>query len=169
MKQILIDFAPSPYVGLIIETDGDETEFLNALINAIIDESTYSIDEEALEEEAVRAEGQLRDKLKEDGKSIGAFCYISGITEDQLHEFCKANLVRTAVENAAILSIADAEGIRVTDDDLASYKRSYRDQYARVLLTEPDLGDDELREAILTRKVLNFLKNNNTSKQKGGS
>ena len=103
----------------------------------------------------------------ENKKSVGAFCYVNGITEDQLFDYCKANLVRTALENATILSIAEIEGIKVTDKDLAAYKRNYREQYARVLLTEPDFGEEELVEAICARKVLNFLKDNNTAQRKG--
>lgn len=169
MKEIMTNFVPGPHVGRIIEVDGDETDFLNALINTIIEESTYDIDEEALEEEGARAEKELREKLVENKKSVGSFCYVSGITEDQLFEFCKANLVRTAVENATIFSIAEAEDIQVTDEDVAAYKREYRDQYARALLNEPDFGDEELVEAIYARKVLGFLKNNNTFIRKEAS
>ncbi len=127
----------------------------------------YDIDEEALEEEAARAEKQLRERLVENRKSVGAFCYVNGITEDQLFAYCKANLVRTALENATILSIAEIEGIKVTEKDLAAYKQNYREQYARVLLTEPDFGEEELVEEICARKVLNFLKDNNTAQRKG--
>lgn len=167
MKQIMSNFVPGPHVGLIVEVDGDESAFLNEIINTIIDNSTYDIDEEALEEEATRAEAELREALVADKKSVGAFCYVSGITEDQLHEFCRANLIRTALENETILSIAKIEGIKVTDNDVATYKANYREQYARVLLNEPDFGDDELVEAIIARKVLNFLKDNNTAQRKG--
>ncbi len=167
MKQILTDFIPGPYVGLVIEAEGDETDFLNALINTVIDGSSYALDEEALSSEAARAEGELREKLTADRKPIGAFCLVAGIDESELREFCKANLVRTALENLTITTIAEAENIQVLPADLAAYKRDYRDQYARMLLTEPDFGDEELMDAILTRKVLNFLKANNTMQRKG--
>lgn len=167
MKQIMSNFVPGPHVGLFVEVEGDESVFLNEIINTIIDSSTYDIDEEALEEEAARAEKQLRERLVENRKSVGAFCYVNGITEDQLFAYCKANLVRTALENATILSIAEIEGIKVTEKDLAAYKQNYREQYARVLLTEPDFGEEELVEAICARKVLNFLKDNNTAQRKG--
>ena len=167
MKQIMSNFVPGPHVGLFVEVEGDESVFLNEIINTIIDSSTYDIDEEALEEEAARAEKQLRERLEENKKSVGAFCYVNGITEDQFFDYCKANLVRTALENATILSIAEIEGIKVTEKDLAAYKQNYREQYARVLLTEPDFGEEELVEAICARKVLNFLKDNNTAQRKG--
>ena len=49
MKQIMSNFVPGPHVGLFVEVEGDESVFLNEIINTIIDSSTYDIDEEALE------------------------------------------------------------------------------------------------------------------------
>lgn len=167
MKQVMTSYVLGPHVGLIIEADGDETMFLNELINVVIDESTYEIDEDALEEEATRVEDELRRGLGAEKKSIGAFCYVNGIAEDELHEYCKANLVRTALENQAVDAIAYAEGITIGPQDVLAYKREYRDQYARTLLDEPDFSEDDLIAAIRARKVLNFLKENNMWKRKG--
>lgn len=161
-----MNFSLGSYVGQVVETDGHETEFLNELLNRIIDDATYELDESALEEEAVRAEGDLRAGLKEGRTSVGAFCYVSGIEESEMLDFCRANLVRTALENATIHAIADSEGITVSSKDVEAYKRDYRDQYVSALLAEPDFGDSELEEAILVRKVLGFLKSNNTSTRK---
>ena len=69
---------------------------------------------------------------------------------------------RTAAENLVIEAIADAEHIRVTEKDLADYKRTYREQYARMLLDDPKTNDEELKLAIMTKKVLSFLMENNT-------
>ena len=63
MKQILTDFSLGSYVGLVVEADGDETAYLNELINTVIDNVTYRLDENALEEEAARAERDLREGL----------------------------------------------------------------------------------------------------------
>ena len=49
----------------------------------------------------------------------------------------------------------------MSDKDLAAYKSTYREQYARTLLSDPDSTDDELRQAILVKKVLRFLMQNN--------
>lgn len=165
MKQILTDFSLGSYVGLVVEANGDETAYLNELINIIIDNVTYRLDETALEEEAARAEQDLREGLKRGKKPIGAFCYVNGITEEELPDYCKANLVRTALENLTIESIAEIEGIEVTPTDIETYKQEYRDQYVRTLLAEPDFGDKELAEAILVKRVLHFLKDNNTWKR----
>ncbi len=161
MKDVLTSFTPGAHVGLIVEAP-DESAFLNEIINIAIEGSDYLIDEEVVELEGKRAERDLREGLKVGMKSVGAFCYINDITEDQLEDFCKANLIRTALENALIYSIAEIESISVSDNDIATYKKEYRDQYVRTLLNEPDFGEDQLKEALLARKVLNFLNDNNT-------
>ncbi len=166
MKQFLTNFSLGWYVGQVVEIDGNETEFLNELLNRIIDDASYELDEAALAEESACAERDLRAGLREGRTSVGAFCYVSGIEESELFDFCRANLVRTALENATIHAIADSEGITVSPKDVEAYKRDYRDQYARALLSEPDFGDSELEEAILAKKVLGFLKSNNTSRRK---
>lgn len=161
MRDIVEFFELGPYVGLAVQATS-ETDFLNQLVNKVIDGSVFEFSEEALAQELPRVERDLRTGLEAGNKPIGAFCYINGITEDQLPEFLRDMMERTAAENLVIEAIADAEHIRVSEKDLADYKRTYREQYARMLLDDPKANDDELKLAIMTKKVLSFLMENNT-------
>lgn len=164
MDEILKSFGLGPYTGLVVEAADDTSDFLNQVINRVIDSSEIVVNQAAVEHEAPRVEAELRKGLEEGKVSVGAFCYVNGITEDKLPEYCKANLVRTAAENRVIEEIASAEGIEVTPEDISAYMREYRTQYAKVLLDDPEFGENELRDAIRVRKVLGFLKDNNTWK-----
>ena len=161
MKDIVEYFELGPYVGLAVQATS-ETDYINQLVNTVIDGSIFEFSDDALAEELPRVERDLREGLKAGNKPIGAFCYINGITEDQLPEFLRNAMERTAAENLVIEAIADAERIYVTEKDLADYKRTYREQYARMLLDDPQTNDDELKLAIMTKKVLSFLMENNT-------
>ena len=161
MRDIVEFFELGPYVGLAVQATS-ETDFLNQLVNKVIDGSVFEFSEDALAQELPRVERDLRTGLEAGNKPIGAFCYINGITEDQLPEFLRDMMERTAAENLVIEAIADAEHIRVSEKDLADYKRTYREQYARMLLDDPKANDDELKLAIMTKKVLSFLMENNT-------
>jgi len=161
MRDIVEYFELGPYVGLAVQATS-ETDFLNQMVNKVIDGSIFEFSEEALAQELPRVERDLRAGLEAGNKPIKAFCYINGITEDQLPEFLRDTMERTAAENLVIEAIADAEHIRVTEKDLADYKRTYREQYARMLLDDPKTNDEELKLAIMTKKVLSFLMENNT-------
>ena len=161
MRDIIEYFELGPYVGLAVQATS-ETDYINQLVNTVIDGSVFEFSQDALAEELPRVERDLRAGLKAADKPIGAFCHINGITEDQLPEFLLDMMKRTAAENLVIEAIADAERIRVTDKDLADYKRTYRVQYARMLLDDPKTSDEELKLAIMTKKVLSFLMENNT-------
>lgn len=161
MREIVEYFELGPYVGLAVQATS-ETDYINQLVNTAIDGSVFEFSEDALAEELPRVERDLRAGLKAADKPIGAFCHINGITEDQLSAFLLDMMKRTAAENLVIEAIADAEHIRVTEKDLADYKRTYRVQYARMLLDDPKTSDEELKLAIMTKKVLSFLMENNT-------
>ena len=160
MQEIVKSFELGQYVGFKVEAE-EETQFINELINRIIDSSDLQFYEDVLDQEAERVERELRSGLSQNMKSVGASCYVNGIEESGLREHCRGMLVRTAAENLVIQGIAKAEGIEVSDKDLAAYKSTYREQYARTLLSDPDSTDDELRQAILVKKVLRFLMQNN--------
>lgn len=160
MRDIVEYFELGPYVGLAVQATS-ETDFINQLVNTVIEGSTFEFSEEALAQEVPRVERDLRAGLKAGNKPIGAFCYMNGITEEQLPEFLRETMKRTAAENLVIEAIAYTEGIHVSDRDLADYKRTYREQYARMLLDDPTTNDEELKLAIMTKKVLSFLMENN--------
>ena len=166
MRDIVEYFELGPYVGLAVVAKS-ETDYINQLVNCIIEGSVFEFSEEILAEELPRVEHDLRIALAEGNKPIGAFCYMNGITETELPRFLRDTMERTAAENLVIEAIGDAERIVVTDRDLADYKRTYREQYARMLLDDPQTNDDELRLAILTKKVLSFLMSNNTWRKEG--
>ena len=151
------------YVGLTVEADS-ETAFIDELINMIIDSTTFTFDDELIESELPRIETDLRASLTENKKPVGAYCYVMGIKEEDFTDHVRDLITRTAAENGIIEAIAKSESIVVADSDIKEYMAYYRRQYADALMGDATLSDENLAEAIKTKKVLKFLRENNTWK-----
>lgn len=164
MSNFITRFELGPYVGQAVKTDPAqaETGYINGLINMVIDNAAIEFDNDALDRAIPGILKELRETLEANQKPLRIYCYLNGITEEELPAFVRANVMRTAAENRVIAEIAQAERIEVTEKDLYEYKALYREQYARTLLNDPVVTDDNLKAAIQTKKVLAFLMNNNT-------
>ena len=78
MQEIVKSFELGQYVGFKVEAE-EETQFINELINRIIDSSDLQFYEDVLDQEAERVERELRSGLSQNMKSVGAYCYVNGI------------------------------------------------------------------------------------------
>ncbi len=161
VNKALRSFDLGSYVGLVA-TGGNETDFLNEIINVIIEDSTFVFDDDWINQEIPRIEADLRKALEADKKPVTAFCYLQRIQESELGDYCRNLFMRTTAENMVITAVAEAEHIKVTKEDIATYMKNYRLQYANLLMSEPEVTEDDLHNAIKTKKVLRFLLENNT-------
>lgn len=156
MEDVLKSFTLGAYRDLQIEAE-DETAYINGLVNAVVDNSVYEFDEEAVDREAERIATDLEKGLEEAKKPVKAFCYLNQIPEGGLVAYCRGEFVRGIKEDSVINGIAAAEGIEVEAYDLALCRQNYAEEYSRALLD--GMGPDEMiaKKALLAKKVLHFL------------
>ena len=130
----------------------------------IIDNTTFIFDDELIESELSGIEADLRASLTENKKPVGAYCCVMEIKEEDFTDHVRDLITRTAVENSVIEAIAKSEWIVVADSDVKEYMAYYRLKYVDALMGDATLSDENLAEAIKTKKVLKFLRENNTWK-----
>lgn len=167
MQNVLIDFELGSYKNLVIEAS-DETGYINGLVDAVIANSRYVFDDEAVDCESVRIAADLKQGLEEAGKPLGAFCYLNGIEEGELTQYCKSELKRGQVEDAVIRGIAANERIEVEAVDLALCRQNYAEEYSRALLDGMGPDEDLAKKAMLAKKVLQYLMSVNEWKRHEG-
>jgi len=156
----LIDIKVGTYKGLSVEAK-DISSFINNLINQVISDSSYSLSEEEIAENASRIEQDLRIKLKTDNKPPAAFCYLYGITEDELYDYCAIEYVRGRVEDSILLTIARQEGIIATETDI-TLEKALRKVSETTIPFDDELDEESIYKAVLTKKILQFLMEENS-------
>lgn len=161
MTGALIRFYIGFYTGRTVRAL-DETAYLNKLLNEIICDSLFVFDEEELTKKAIGMASQLEKGLKEANKPIAAFCYLNGISENNLAGYCASEYRRGCMEDMLIKTVAQNESIEVTESDLASYRCDYPTNYSRALMDGMGSDEEPLKKAILAKKTLQFLGHANT-------
>lgn len=151
-----LDFEIGPYRGMLIEA-ADETGYVNKLMNAVIAASRYAFDEEGVAAKAVDMASALEAGLEADRKPVKAFCYLNGIPEGGLADWCAEEYKRGALEDAVIVTVARREGVEVTEADLSEYRRGYLERYSRALFDGMGVDEEPLKKAVLAKKTLKFL------------
>ena len=156
MEDLLTHFKLGAYRDLRVVAH-NETEFVNNVMNMIADDCEFSFDDAKVEIEAQRMATELTEALEEGKKPVRIFCYLNGIEEEQLPEFCKCEYMRGRKEDAIIKKIAEIEGLEVDTQDLADCRREYPEEYSQALFDGMDANEDIARAAMLAKKVLSFL------------
>jgi len=156
----VIDVQVGTYRGLNVEAK-DETSYINGLINQIIANSFYVLDEEDVANNADRIEQELKIRLEKEKKSVGAFCYLNGIIEDELNEYCADEYARGKVEDSILLTIARLESITVNETDIILQKAQRIVSNDKIVFND-ELDEESIHMAVLTKKILQFLMAENT-------
>lgn len=119
---------------------------------------TVELPAAVLDTAAQREMEQLRLRLGKSGLSVEVYCQASRTTPEALRARYRAEAERKLRSRLAVPAIAQAEGIRVTPDELdAEYRRLAQLHGTPEAEIRRVLAADSVAVSVLTRKVQSFL------------
>jgi trigger factor len=142
-------------------------EYQNELIEKITDKATVAIPSSLIDEELERLEQEERQNIVYRGQTWQEHLDSEGVTEEQHREQNRPAAEKRVKAGLVLSEIAQAEGIDVTDDELAMrinlLKGQYQDPQMQAELNKPENRRD-IASRVLTEKTIQKLTDYATSK-----
>lgn len=143
------------------KADQANAEFEQAVLDEIVEKSTWSASPRLIEEQAKRLKSELEERLAGNGLDLEKYLKMSKKTPEELDaELAPAAKKRVGL--ALVLNaIAKAEALEVSpseiDDELTKLKSSYQDPQMQAELARPEIRVEILNHLMATKTVAKIL------------
>lgn len=133
----------------------------NDIILAAVDNSQFSLNEGAVDQQYENQMSYLTSMLQMYGGNMKEYAEASGMTEEEFQKQIRSN-VETALKAQILMeAIAENEGIKVEDSDREELAKQYSMEVKEL---QEMYGEEAVDEVALNNKVRTFLKENATVK-----
>lgn len=135
-----------------------------AVVNQVIAGSEITLTEEYVDRSAEELLGYFAQNLAQQGMNIETYCQYSGMTPEMLKKQLRPQALDRAKASAVLLSIAEAEGMTVTEEEyqaeLAAMGRSYQMSAEEMMSRLPAQAKEQISENMLIGRALSLLMEN---------
>ena len=144
--------------------DQHKTDAQNDLVDKLYKENEFDIPDVMVEEEITAGVNELDQQLKYQGMSIDMYLKYLGKDMNALRSEMKEDAHEKVAKRIILKSIADAENIEVTDDELQAELQKLADQYQLdVEKVRENIGEENMgmvKSDIRLRKAMEFVYDN---------
>ena len=132
---------------------------INIVIQAVIDQSEYEFDEEALDKEGKKFYYQFASELADvdEMKMLTEYLTQRQITADILLDECKEEVAKQMLRNAIMDAVIEAENIVFTSEEYELLKKKHREDQENEQLPKELSSFEMVKTLFLRRKALDFL------------
>jgi trigger factor len=142
------------------KVDSEENKYYQAIVDQIVANSTYVIDDEIIANEAANLEENMKKQVEQQGLTFEQYLEITGNKEEDLKKTYKEQAAKNIKEFLALEEVAKAEKLSVSDDDVNAEIKKIAEQYKmkeeevrNVLAKNMEQWKDNLRQ----KKIHDFI------------
>ena len=117
-----------------------ENKYFNDILDLIVKNATFVIDEEIIHSEAHSMLDNLKKQIEQQGLSYEQYLEVTGSKEEDLHKTYMENAESNIKHYMAEMEVARAENIRVTDEDVNAEIKKLAERY--------NMKEEEVRNII---------------------
>lgn len=136
----------------------------DGMLQEIVKNSEITLSEAYRAESLAQMEQYYSAQLQQQGASIEMYCKYNGITPEQFREQLSAQADANAKNVAVLATVAETEGLQVSDEDFEAYLQQMAMQYRvspeqfKARLNEAQLED--IRKGLRTNVAVDFILQN---------
>jgi trigger factor len=142
------------------KVDSEENKYYQAIVDQIVANSTYVIDDEIIANEAANLEENMKKQVEQQGLTFEQYLEITGNKEEDLKKTYKEQAAKNIKEFLALEEVAKAEKLSASDDDVNAEIKKIAEQYKmkeeevrNVLAKNMEQWKDNLRQ----KKIHDFI------------
>lgn len=150
------------------ENRARETAF-REILNKIVENSTFDVAEEVIEQEANAIQQNFNNQLAQSGLTLEQYLQLTAQTEDKLNAQFKEEATKRLNEYLAIMAVGTKENITCTDEELEKYYSDTASLYGmEVEQVKKALSANEgrIKSQLVQDKIEKFILENNLTEAK---
>jgi trigger factor len=139
------------------KADAAEQEYENKLLKELLDKSQIKPPQPLVRQQLERLEGELSERLAQNGLTLEKYCEIKQFKPEQLHEELTPEAERRVKLAMALSEVAKAENLKVDESEIAAeisrLKAAYHDKAMQAELSKPSIREDVYNHLLASKTI----------------